>query len=136
MIANTPKAKTHSARLRSSTTINGIVSNLPYFPRELNASACDAVVQSRLAVNASKMTNTAMGVSRNADLGDSVARTVLLLSKMIAPPTSKRTLAMLMSAIGNPMDAAARQTSISRKLIGFFCKMSGRYGLKIWPHYQ
>ena len=128
-----------SARLRSSATISGIISNLPYLPRELMASDGDAVVQSRLMAKAARTSSTAIGVYFNLPFAGSAADAGLPVNRMAVPPSSRRILAMLMIAMGRPTDAAARQTSMSRRLIDFFCKImvgvaEERHSLSVIPY--
>jgi hypothetical protein len=95
--------------------------SLPYLASEPRACSCGATVQSRLSANASSASATAGSVQVFRE-APSFGRFLASRGTAMTQP-SRSSLAMLMMAIGNPTEAAARQMTASRKLIFFVRKM-------------
>jgi hypothetical protein len=96
--------------------------SLPYLAMEARPTSCGATVQSRLSANASSATITA-GIVHVFAMGTPFSGGVRVKSRRVRALHSKSSLAMLMMEIDNPMEAAARQMTASRKLIVFVRKM-------------
>ena len=96
----------------------GMISNLPYLLKELDASTCEPDVQAMLAANAARITKINMAVSGllitvTAELASGLE----LLNKIMSEPMNNVNLARLKKPMGRPTDATSAQTSSNRKLM-------------------
>lgn len=119
-------------RLLISTQKMGMISNLPYLLKELDASTCEPDVQTMLAANAARITKINMAVrGLLTTVTAELASGSELRNKIMSVPINRATFARLTNPIGRLTDAASAQTSSNRKLMVFLSKMELIVALRV-----